>query len=99
MCLLPLSQAHDISYLRSNNLYKGMLTPNHVQVDLSRDGGKGLKWGEETLFVNASIMNVFYRPKNAPWLVDLDLPVADANTPGQHHIMISPTMSYTQEIP
>jgi len=50
-------------------------------VDLSRDGGKGLKWGEETLFVNASIMNVFYRPKNAPWLVDLDLPVADVDTP------------------
>lgn len=31
--------------------------------------------GESTLFVNASIMNVNYRPVNAPWVVDLDLPL------------------------
>jgi len=36
-----------------------------------------LEFGKETLFVNASIMNLRYRPINAPWLVDLMLPVAE----------------------
>ena len=31
--------------------------------------------GESTVFVNASIMDVNYRPINAPWVVDLDLPL------------------------
>lgn len=43
-------------------------------VDLSESGNSPLKFGEETLFVNASIMDVVYRPRNAPWVVDLDLP-------------------------
>ena len=30
--------------------------------------------GKETLMVNASIMTVRYRPENAPWLIDLELP-------------------------
>ena len=34
--------------------------------------------GEETIFVNAAIMNLIYRPVNAPWVVDLDLDAADA---------------------
>jgi len=46
-----------------------------ARIDISEDSGKPLKWGEETLFVNASIMNVHYRPVNAPWIVDLDLPM------------------------
>lgn len=46
-------------------------------VNISQDGGKPLRWGKETLFVNASIMNVNYRPVNAPWLIDLDLPMAE----------------------
>ena len=45
-------------------------------VDLSRTAGEpGIVHGESTLFVNASIMNVNYRPVNAPWVVDLDLPL------------------------
>ena len=44
-------------------------------VDLSEGSEEGLRWGEETLFVNASIMDVWYKPVNAPWVVDLDLPV------------------------
>lgn len=31
--------------------------------------------GKDTLFVNASIMDVRYRPINAPWVVDLNLPL------------------------
>jgi hypothetical protein len=30
--------------------------------------------GKETVMINASIMNVKYKPANAPWIVDLDLP-------------------------
>lgn len=35
--------------------------------------GTGLKVGKETLFVNASIMNLQYQPFQAPWVVDLGL--------------------------
>ena len=45
-----------------------------VFVDLSEGGGEGLRRGEETVFVNAAIMDVGYKPVNAPWVVDLDLP-------------------------
>ena len=41
----------------------------------SSDGREPLVFGEETVFVNASIMNLNYRPVNTPWLVDLDLPI------------------------
>jgi hypothetical protein len=33
-----------------------------------------IKAGEETLIVNASIMDHNYHAKNAPWLIDLELP-------------------------
>ncbi|GIJ84480.1 hypothetical protein Asppvi_003327 [Aspergillus pseudoviridinutans] len=45
-------------------------------VDVSADSGRPLRFGEETLFVNASVLNERYRAVNAPWVVDLDLPVA-----------------------
>ena len=45
-----------------------------VFVDVSEDGGNSIQPGKETLFVNAAIMDVSYRPVNAPWVVDLDLP-------------------------
>ncbi|PWY82910.1 hypothetical protein BO70DRAFT_370903 [Aspergillus heteromorphus CBS 117.55] len=48
-----------------------------ARVDLSKDGGAGLRFGDETLFVNASIMTVQYHPVNAPWVVELDLPVGE----------------------
>lgn len=34
---------------------------------------ESLSFGKQTLMVNAAIMNIIYRPANAPWLVDLDL--------------------------
>jgi Icc-related predicted phosphoesterase len=43
-------------------------------VDISQDSSKPLKFGQETLFVNAAIMDVHYHPNNAPWVVDLNLP-------------------------
>lgn len=33
--------------------------------------------GKQTLFVNAAIMTVGYKPLQSPWLVDLDLSLAD----------------------
>jgi len=42
-------------------------------VDISRSG-RPLEFGKETLFVNASIMNLIYQPSNAPWIVDMELP-------------------------
>lgn len=45
--------------------------------DASEEGGKGLRFGEETVFVNASVVTVRYHPINAPWLVDLDLPTRE----------------------
>ncbi|KAL2822853.1 hypothetical protein BJX63DRAFT_417291 [Aspergillus granulosus] len=44
-------------------------------VDLSSESSRPLQRGEETLFVNASVVNVQYQPLNAPWVVDLDLEV------------------------
>ena len=34
-----------------------------------------VRHGESTFFVNASIMDVSYKPVNAPWVIDLDLPL------------------------
>jgi Calcineurin-like phosphoesterase len=45
-------------------------------IDLSSSGNSQLQWGQETLFVNAAIMDVRYNPRNAPWVVDLELPRA-----------------------
>jgi len=48
-------------------------------VDISDSGPDPLKHGEETLMVNSSIMSVRYKPVQAPWLVDLELPYPDRN--------------------
>ncbi|KAJ5803420.1 uncharacterized protein N7503_005870 [Penicillium pulvis] len=54
-----------------------MLTNRGVFYDMSSESGdKPLEFGKETLFINASICTLSYRPKNAPWVVDLDLPLA-----------------------
>lgn len=42
-------------------------------IDISESGENGLMFGEETLMVNASIMDLTYKPYQGPWLVDLDL--------------------------
>ncbi|ROT34714.1 hypothetical protein SODALDRAFT_262927, partial [Sodiomyces alkalinus F11] len=47
-----------------------------VPVDITSAGRLSLRPGEQTLFVNAAIMNRYYRPANVPWLVDIDLPKA-----------------------
>lgn len=51
-----------------------------VFVDVSEDGGNAIQPEKETLFVNAAIMDVAYRPVNAPWVVDLDLPRKESSS-------------------
>lgn len=51
-----------------------------ASVDISEGGDEPLQWGQETLFVNASVMDVSYNPTNAPWVVDIDLPMKQATS-------------------
>lgn len=46
----------------------------------SGSDARPLRFGEETLFVNASVVTVAYQPVNAPWLVDLDLSIEGEGT-------------------
>ena len=48
-----------------------------ANMNLSSSGPDPLLHGQETLMVNASIMNMHHRPFNPPWLIDIDLPVAN----------------------
>lgn len=43
-------------------------------VDVSDSSEKPLRWREETLTINASVVDVEYEPENSAWLVDLELP-------------------------
>ena len=51
-----------------------MLENRSAYLAAHNDGPAPLAFGQETIFVNASIMNVNYRPINAPWVVDMNLP-------------------------
>lgn len=53
-----------------------MLEKRGAFYDVSSGSGRPLRFGEETLFVNASVCTVSYQARNAPWVVDLDLPSA-----------------------
>lgn len=44
-----------------------------IVVDIS-DGENQVRENEQTLFVNAAIMNIHYRPTQCPWLINIDLP-------------------------
>ncbi|KAL4907278.1 hypothetical protein BDW74DRAFT_122729 [Aspergillus multicolor] len=44
-------------------------------VDLTSGSERPLRRGEETVFVNASVVTVEYKGLNAPWVADLDLKV------------------------
>lgn len=59
-----------------------MLVERAAFLDLSADGGGAVEFGKETVLVNAAIMNVEYVAANAPWLVDLDLPLAGGSEAG-----------------
>jgi len=48
-----------------------------VYVDVSAGSEHELDFGKSTLFVNAAIMDKDTRPVNAPFVVDMDLPLAE----------------------
>ncbi|KAI9824607.1 MAG: hypothetical protein M1832_001697 [Thelocarpon impressellum] len=54
---------------------EAILARRAAYVDLSAEGGEELAFGRETLFVNAAVRDVRYEVTQAPWLIDLDLPV------------------------
>lgn len=56
---------------------QNMLQNRSAYLDLTQKGHSPLHFGEQTVFVNAAIMTVAYEPRNAPWVVDLDLPLAE----------------------
>ena len=45
-----------------------------AHVDATNEGPEPLKFGGETLFINAAIVTRNMNPRNPPWVVDLDLP-------------------------
>lgn len=56
-----------------NTDWEQMNVERAAKVDVSRESDSPLHFGKETLMVNASIMTITYKPRNAPFLVDLDL--------------------------
>lgn len=42
-------------------------------LDLTTEGGRPLRFGEETVCLNAAVVDLRYRPVHAPWVVDLEL--------------------------
>ena len=46
-------------------------------VDANPDGDVPIEKGKQTLFVNAAILDPRYKISNFPWIVDIDLPIAD----------------------
>jgi hypothetical protein len=54
-----------------------VVSQRYCYYDASCDGKEPLRWGDETIFVNAAVVTVQYKTKNAPWVVDLDLSPID----------------------
>ena len=50
---------------------------NPSYIDISRDAEHPLVFGRETLMVNAAIIDGENNPVNAPWIVDIDLPLCN----------------------
>jgi Icc-related predicted phosphoesterase len=75
MMWAPKGETDVVDELTSIEIDKGeVLQKRGAFVDVSSTGTDQLQWGQETLFVNGSIMNQRYNPVNAPWIVDLELP-------------------------
>lgn len=53
--------------------------PDHEQVAASIVDATAIKHGEQTVFLNASIMDVQYVPRQRPWLVRIGLPQASSS--------------------
>lgn len=47
-----------------------------VFLDVSSNSDEALARGRQTLLINAAVMDVKYRPRHPPFVVDIDLPRA-----------------------
>lgn len=77
--LVPGGRCREDSKQREKVELERLSRAGAVNVDLTEPpphGGRGLNLvrGQQTLFVNAAIMSVQYKPKQMPWLVVIDLP-------------------------
>jgi hypothetical protein len=61
-------------------LDESVIARRGAYTDVSSTSPKPLKYGQETLVVNSSIMTLRYKLSQAGWLVDLELPtIKDAS--------------------
>ena len=75
--LKPMSSVDEASRTPSHRHELAQLSKQRgCYVDLT-EGQHQLERGSETLFVNASIMDIRYRPTNLPWLIDINFSGAD----------------------
>ena len=73
--LRPNKLRHDEKEMRQKRkMLIEMSKQRGLLVDLTEGGRDAIVEGEQTLFVNAAIMDVRYRPIQMPWLIDVDLP-------------------------
>ncbi|KAI9773689.1 MAG: hypothetical protein M1840_006963 [Geoglossum simile] len=61
---------------RFENDSEETLRERAVCMDVGRESREPLVWGQETLFVNASVMTWESQPLQAPWRIDIELPLA-----------------------
>ncbi|EFY89054.1 ser/Thr protein phosphatase family protein [Metarhizium acridum CQMa 102] len=64
-----------LAHLSNQRGYHIDLTEKHTRVDP----------GKQTLFFNASIMDMRYRPSQLPWIIDMDLPNAENKQTSIHY--------------
>ncbi|KAI9888446.1 MAG: hypothetical protein M1814_006925 [Vezdaea aestivalis] len=72
----PTSSTLFSSFVNIENPEAEYIAEKPAEIDVSDQAERPLGFGKETLFVNASIMNVHYQPVQAPWLVEMELPRA-----------------------
>ncbi|KAH7020064.1 Metallo-dependent phosphatase-like protein [Ilyonectria destructans] len=72
----PFTQDEEALKAKTKSLIE-MSQQRGAYIDLS-EGPNRLAVGEQTLFVNAAIMNMRYRPVQLPWLIDVELEKAEA---------------------
>ncbi|POR36930.1 Putative rhamnogalacturonate lyase C [Tolypocladium paradoxum] len=76
--LKPTSRADELGMTEDKARRLAQLSRQRgVHVDLTQ-GETRLEQGRQTLFVNAAIMDIRYRPTQLPWIVDIDLPKSGA---------------------
>jgi predicted MPP superfamily phosphohydrolase len=78
------------------------LCPSGENAEPDEDGARlarPFEYGEDTLFVNAALVNIAHEPNNLPWLVDLELPKAtddDIRRAGETEAVLTRTENETE---